>query len=238
MQVICKKLQGFSLVELLVALAVVVVLAALALAVSRTAITSAQRAQCASQLRQIGVALLDYGNDHGGEFPLTSHSLSPDQQEGTWLHTLEPYLNDLDEVRICPADPRGKERLAEGGTSYILNSFLVVPKVDPFGRPSGISYSNRASVPSPLNTPIAFPINFSKGLGAANDHTHSENWTNWQRLRADIQPDAFGGAGGDGRKGDANYLFVDGSVRNIKARELQEQISSGYNFADPAATAR
>lgn len=57
---------GFTLVELLVVLAIVGIVAALLLAALGAARESARRATCLGHLRQIGVALENYASAHGG----------------------------------------------------------------------------------------------------------------------------------------------------------------------------
>lgn len=222
------------MVELLVAVVVCAVLGTLVLAGGNAMLVKAHQTKCASNLRQIGVAIIGYTQDHSGEFPLTSHSLDPTNYDQAWILSLSDYLGDVDEVRICPADPKGKERLRENGTSYILNSYLTVPQVGPFGERLG-GYTNINFVPEPQTTPIAFTINFKRGAGQLNDHTHSDTWDSWAAVMNDIQPDALcmGFRDKNGLSGSANYLFVDGHVENIPARVVHEWISSGHNFADP-----
>ncbi|RBP48027.1 prepilin-type N-terminal cleavage/methylation domain-containing protein/prepilin-type processing-associated H-X9-DG protein [Roseimicrobium gellanilyticum] len=234
MQNSCVNARAFSLLELLVALTVCAVVATLVFVIGKEMVTKARQAKCASNLRQIGIALIAYTQDHQGEFPLTSHSLDPATADQAWIFALSEYLGDVDEVRICPADPKGKERLREHGTSYLLNSYLTVPQIGPFGENLG-GYTNINFVPEPQTTPIAFPINFKRGVGRMNDHTHSDTWDTWAAVKNDIQPDAFCGALRDenGLSGSANYLFVDGHVENIQAAVVHGWITSGHNFADP-----
>ena len=52
--------KGFTLVELLVVVAIISILASLILPVLREAMEAARQAQCASQMRQIGLFLNDY----------------------------------------------------------------------------------------------------------------------------------------------------------------------------------
>ena len=40
------------------------------------------------------------------------------------MFTLAPYLENVDEIRICPDDPQGDERLALRGTSYVVNDYI------------------------------------------------------------------------------------------------------------------
>ncbi len=81
--------RGFTLVELLVVIAIVGVLVALLLPAIQAARESAQRAQCSSNLRQIGIACQNYATSHGG-FPLLYSSST---QPG-WLTQLLPYFEE------------------------------------------------------------------------------------------------------------------------------------------------
>src|SRR5262245_9162320 len=60
---------GFTLVELLVVIAIIALLVALLLPVLARAREQANRTVCASQLRQWGIATLNYTNDCKGDFP-------------------------------------------------------------------------------------------------------------------------------------------------------------------------
>lgn len=61
---------GFTLVELLIVIAVVLVLAAISIPLIGRARLQAQRSQCVSNLRQIGVGLFAYAADHKGQLPV------------------------------------------------------------------------------------------------------------------------------------------------------------------------
>lgn len=228
---------GFTLVELLVTVVIVALVGTLVLAGAGLVRQQTQQAVCMGNQRQLGVAILGYCQDHHGDFPMTSHGLDASNHTNSWVFSLAEYLADVDEVRICPADPKSKERLEAHGTSYVLNSYLTVAQQDPFGRSLG-GFTNINQLTSPATTPLAFIINFSKGVGYGNDHTHSESWDSWGRMLADIQPDAFRGDwhGPDRTKGSANYLFADGHVENLAAAQIQSWITSGHNFANPASS--
>ena len=142
---------AFTLIELLVVVAIIGILSAMLLpALARTRAT-AQRAACASNARQLGLAMQLYWNDHDGNcFRLsegtTNHGtlwwfgwLDDSQPEGQRpfdLATgkLHPYLNGSD-TRLCPAlnpvPPRFKLKATSVVCSYGYNSFLSAPA----GRP-------------------------------------------------------------------------------------------------------
>ncbi|MBI2299082.1 MAG: type II secretion system protein [Armatimonadetes bacterium] len=60
---------GFSLVELLVVIAVIAILAAMVFPVFTRALAQANKAKCASQLKQLGLALRLYVDDWHGFMP-------------------------------------------------------------------------------------------------------------------------------------------------------------------------
>ena len=65
-----KSVGGFTLIELLVVMAMIAILVAMLLpAVSRGKLY-AQQVSCAGNLRQVGLAFHNFGNDHGGKFPM------------------------------------------------------------------------------------------------------------------------------------------------------------------------
>lgn len=87
---------AFSLVELLVAIAVIGALVALLLPAVQAARESARRTQCGNNLRQIGVALHSYHAAHG-RFPVGCDEKriarkTPDGRQLAWSAALLPYL--------------------------------------------------------------------------------------------------------------------------------------------------
>lgn len=222
--------RGFTLVELLVVIAIIGVLATAIVGISQTAALRSKEVRCMSNLRNIGLALYTYANDHGGTFPETTHTTTLDH---SWTAALEVYLCDYHETRVCPADPNAKDRIAAGGTSYILNSFLFVPETDVWGEPIGPPRNRPAAIPEPSRTMLAFICADHWGTGPGNDHTHSNLWTSWRGVIADIAPGRFGGGKPTEARGRANYLYADGRVESVPAKHLKQKTDSGTNIALP-----
>ncbi len=89
--------RGFSLTELLVALAVLAVLAAILIAGLARAREYARIAQCLSNLHQLSLAALSYAQHNQGALP--SDYKMPG---GYWYPEIAPYDNKLAANAICP----------------------------------------------------------------------------------------------------------------------------------------
>ncbi len=235
--------RGFTLIELLVVIAVIAVLMGVLLPSLGLARMHAKRVVSTSNLRQIGLGMELYTEDFRGFFPETSHGLTGNQaiRERSWIFTLKPYVGDVNEIRICPADPERRDRLEYGTSSYIMNEYIAVDAVDPFGRRQGKSFRNKKRLKRPGETMTTFVGADDLSPSLTSDHTHSRLWFQsgqgdaWDPIRADIQPDRFHSRRvEDNSSGSSVYLYADGRVENLRAQQVKDWADEGFDFAKPS----
>lgn len=229
---------GFTLVELLVTIAIVVILAALTVLAVRHGKASARSARSVSNLRQIGTAMHGYTAENGGRFPITWGSQVDGGPKLLWAQEIAPGLSG-DERR-----PRGAGTLAiveylqpiftspttlKPGkinrerpwldSTYSMNGNLNVREL---GLNRGISM---ASVPRPSGTVMVV----DGGQWADGSQADANIGKVWTETRNSKQPDKLvtvteprpDGLYGWGTiayrdRGTAATLWIDGHVTRVK----------------------
>jgi len=103
---------ALTLLETLVALAIVLILIGLILPAIQFARATADRVHCQNNLRQIGVAVHHYAGNHQGRIPDVAISgllsnLLPFVERGDYLKEVQSGLRPQYEVKLylCPSDP-------------------------------------------------------------------------------------------------------------------------------------
>jgi type II secretory pathway pseudopilin PulG len=129
------------LIELLVVIAIICILAALLFPVFSKARESARRASCSSNMRQLGMACLQYTEDYDERFPDAYDGpyidTDPPSKLGGWIYyawfadatshnSFNPSMGSLysyvksSQVYVCPDDNIGQAT----GNSYSINGCL------------------------------------------------------------------------------------------------------------------
>ncbi|MDR3708482.1 MAG: DUF1559 domain-containing protein [Capsulimonadaceae bacterium] len=137
-----KASKGFTLIELLVVIAIIAILAAILFPVFARAREKARQTTCASNLKQLGLALTQYVQDYDECFPggmtigaagstsATQHALSLSDpvtaaagytfNGNSWAQQLYPYVKSMG-AYVCPDDTHAQY----SGQSYAMNYNLA-----------------------------------------------------------------------------------------------------------------
>lgn len=245
-------MRGFTLVELLVVIAVMALLIAIFLPSMRGVRERAVTAKCLSNMRNMQIAHFTYATEHNGRFIDVglSHGGSTYDPEVAWINTLKSYYGS-DLVVKSPADRSPHWPAEQGGqgvpvppstdrfrrTSYGVNNFMSrSAPADPVR-----TYDSLAKTPVPSAT-IHFLIMAEEGSFAGADHPHVENW--WSPGNPDAPPIlasaqvATGLHGGKARTWEArsNYGFLDGHAETLLFAEVYR--TPDLNRFDPTQASR
>ena len=117
---------AFTLIELLVVIAIIAILAAILFPVFAKVREKARQTACASNLKQIGLAMIQYQQDNDGGAPQGSVNngwYMSDANNYKWMDAIFPYVKS-EAVFNCPddsVDPKYKYETTDHYGSYSLN---------------------------------------------------------------------------------------------------------------------
>jgi prepilin-type N-terminal cleavage/methylation domain-containing protein len=125
---------AFTLVELLVVVAIVAILAALLLPVMSRAKETSKRAECIGHLTQVGLAVRLYSEDWSDSLPvLPNPNPYPNGIGAYYKQLVKSYLGltgpaaSTEKVFACPSDQIFSTQVGHAFTSYTFNGYEVGP---------------------------------------------------------------------------------------------------------------
>lgn len=124
--------RGFTLIELLVVVAIIALLAAILFPVFARARENARRSSCQSNMKQIGLGILQYIQDYDDQYPTSGTATFNigGNSSVPWSTTTQPYLKSTQILR-CPSlsssmvkNPIFATDPASIQVTYQMNAFL------------------------------------------------------------------------------------------------------------------
>lgn len=164
-----KKKIIFTLVELLIVIAIIAILAALFLPSLQKAKQRTKQIQCYSGLKQIGIGFAEYANDYDGW-------VAPGG--GLWFNLLRTYLNlegnlKVDNEKTCGIFKCPGWELMSGSPNYPGWSYVINYHVAGEGTASTLKYQKRFSL---ISNPGSIVL-IADGANNTTSRTPSRNYT-------------------------------------------------------------
>jgi prepilin-type N-terminal cleavage/methylation domain-containing protein/prepilin-type processing-associated H-X9-DG protein len=138
--------RAFTLIELLVVVAIIAILAAILFPVFAQAREKARQATCASNNRQIALAVGMYAQDHDEMLPLGSYLLPGMPTAVLWQDLVEPYTNVGSRSDFRPEAPAARKEVTFWICPSIGNTSIPKAPGDPDPGPfAAVFYSKSLS---------------------------------------------------------------------------------------------
>lgn len=121
-----KSVIAFTLIELLVVIAIIAILAAILFPVFARARENARRSSCQSNMKQIGLGILQYVQDYDERFPLAVNPAG--SIPVGWADEIQPYVKSI-QLYQCPSDTATQNAAPDqdGYSDYWYNAVLSRP---------------------------------------------------------------------------------------------------------------
>jgi prepilin-type N-terminal cleavage/methylation domain-containing protein/prepilin-type processing-associated H-X9-DG protein len=188
-----KNKRGFTLIELLVVIAIIGILAALIFPALASAKEKARRAQCMNNLKQMGIAMQLYVDDHSDQLPGPVWQGFYENYNSADTTRLTYYLATY--IGIAPPAPTAQTALLARCPTAALKWAPADPGTDPMALQRPLSYIASVSVTNltndvvtrPFGYPYAFDTPFYKSAVEAPKRLHDIAYasTSWVLTDAD-----------------------------------------------------
>jgi prepilin-type N-terminal cleavage/methylation domain-containing protein/prepilin-type processing-associated H-X9-DG protein len=210
--------KGFTLIELLVVIAIIAILAAILFPVFARARENARRASCQSNLKQIGLGIMQYTQDYDEMMPRSrtsgialpangSNAANPNASNVPWHFIIQPYVKSF-QLFKCPSNTSAAVMANANGlvpVSYLSNGQSGNNAGDIGGDAPMNNYrsASLAEVESPATTVL---------VGEARERTDPEFWYSNNTVgNTNLML---------GHLGTTNVLYADGHVKAQKPTAL------------------
>ncbi len=199
--------RAFTLTELLIVLAIIAILAAILFPVFSRVRENARRSACQSNLKQIGLGLVQYAQDYDGINPprfIGTDAAQADKNPRNWRVLLYPYAKSA-AVFQCPSNPKSDESATD-----LTAAAAGTPDIH-------VSYSCNYNSGTGLGVFADYDGEDRTGDGSFEFPAQMIAVAETTSTRPDIDMDdiALFGQLYAGHAGFTNYLFVDGHAKAL-----------------------
>jgi prepilin-type N-terminal cleavage/methylation domain-containing protein/prepilin-type processing-associated H-X9-DG protein len=239
---------GFTLIEILIVVAILALLAAILFPVFSRARENARRTSCASNLRQLATAATMYSQDYDERTVpgFIRYAPPPDFASfARWTELLQPYLKNR-QVNVCPS----ASDLSTRAGGYGINKNL-----SGYADPSFTTGATRSLSEVTDAAGTAFIVDAAQCAGEVAAEQNAQNWNGYVTGPTDWQwtpPGAWDSAAPTGRYTDncsgdendcrrpvprhfdgLNVAYSDGHVKWTRIERLLGTLPNGWNYGHP-----
>jgi prepilin-type N-terminal cleavage/methylation domain-containing protein/prepilin-type processing-associated H-X9-DG protein len=133
-----RKSKGFTLIELLVVIAIIAILASILFPVFGRARENARRSSCLSNMKQIGLGIMQYTQDYDEKLPMRRYGTAGGEIF-SWRRTIYPYVKSV-QVFACPSNTSNSSYTDDSSNTTTMSSMGVDPLTQPrFPRSYGVN---------------------------------------------------------------------------------------------------
>ena len=217
-----RKKSAFTLIELLVVIAIIAILAAILFPVFARARENARRASCQSNLKQIGLGILQYTQDYDEKYPMFQWNGSGNGAvdiANSWRRTTFPYVKST-QIYECPSNTysgrnaydseNNQMAVLPAGSPRFPSSYTINGAGNPIG---GTPVSETSAPPNYAPTTLAAIADPAQTIVVC-EYSWVDNRLNWyDGCATNVN---CNGLYFKGHLGNSNFLFTDGHVKALK----------------------
>lgn len=237
-----KTKSGFTLIELLVVIAIIAILAAILFPVFARARENARRSSCQSNLKQLGLGILQYQQDYDEKFPgsarmysITANVTGSPSVFAAWNLVIYPYTKSS-QIATCPSDSTSNE--VDLGAPYgkVKRSYSYAEYLLSGAASSGAPGVNSAAVPAPALTVMLGEVQTTNAaIATYNSDAAVDTTAKFAASGGGYIGDKVAPAEGI-HLGTSNILFADGHVKAQRLQAGGQALLTGHTFSKTQGT--